>query len=305
MTPSESARSALRRLAWVCLVLVLAVTTLSAYMRLAKDGLGCQPWPQCHAQRATGQAGATPDATGTPAVAAARLAHRIAAVAVLLLVIAMLAIALATRPRWRADTLLLIALLVATLWLAVLGRWTAQSRLPAVVLGNLLGGFVLLALCLRLAAPARPGVHAGLRSWIGLAVLLVLAQIALGGMVSATSSLLACGSLGDCWAAAQGQSWLVLDPWRIAARADASAASQGAPLQWLHRLGALLVLLYGLMLALLMRPRDRIAATLLLACLLAQALLGPLLGVMAAPMVLALLHNVLAATILALLARWL
>ena len=35
----------LRRLALLCAVMVLAVTSLSAYIRLSKAGLGCAPWP--------------------------------------------------------------------------------------------------------------------------------------------------------------------------------------------------------------------------------------------------------------------
>ncbi len=291
-------------MAWVCVVLVLAITTLSAYMRQVKAGLGCEPWPQCYSQSAAGQPEAGPMVTNTPAVVAARLAHRIAAVAVLLLVLAMLATALKSRPRWRADTALVIALLAITLFLALLGRWTAQSRLPAVVLGNLVGGFAMLALCLRLAAPARSGIQAGLKPWLWLATALVLAQVALGGMVSATASLLSCTGLGDCWTAAQAQSWAVLDPWRLPAD-HLSAAGQGAPLQLLHRLGAIAVLLCTLPLAVLLRRRNRMAATVLLICLLAQALLGPLIGTMGAPLGLALLHNMLAAVVLALLARWL
>lgn len=304
MTSTEINRSALQRMAWLCVVLVLAITTLSAYMRQAKAGLDCEPWPQCYGQGVSGASATQPAAAAAPAVVAARLTHRIAAVAVLLLVVAMLVAALRSRPRWRADTALVAALLAVTLFLAVLGRWTAHSPLPAVVLGNLLGGFVMLALCLRLAAPA-PQAAGGLRPWVWLVAALVLAQTALGGMVSATSSLLSCSGLGDCWTAAQTQSWAVLDPWRAPSPSGGWPLDQGAPLQLLHRLGAIAVLLCGLPLAIVLRRRARLGATALLACLLAQLLLGPLLGSVGAPMALVLLHNVLAATVLALLARWL
>ena len=40
----------LRRLALLCAVMVLAVTSLSAFLRLSKAGLGCADWPACYGQ---------------------------------------------------------------------------------------------------------------------------------------------------------------------------------------------------------------------------------------------------------------
>ncbi|MBK6867070.1 MAG: COX15/CtaA family protein [Burkholderiales bacterium] len=306
MNFADRQRSALRPMAWVCVVLVLLITLLSAYMRLDKAGVGCQPWPQCYGQVAVDTAAvpsATPaDAGPAPAIVAARLAHRVVAVAVLLLVLAMAATGFGTRPRWRRETAEVLVLLATTLFLAVLGVWTAKSRLPAVALGNLLGGFLMLALCLRLATHRPPSAPARWRAWIGLAAALVLLQVAMGGMASTTHSILSCGSVADCWSAAQASSWSALDPWRVPAPPGDGA---GAPVQLAHRLGALAVLLCALPLALLMRRHDRAGALPLLACLLAQTVLGPLMVALGFPMALVLLHNLLAALTLALLARWL
>ena len=43
-------RMLLQRMAWVCAVMVLLIMSLSAYLRLSKAGLGCEPWPQCYGQ---------------------------------------------------------------------------------------------------------------------------------------------------------------------------------------------------------------------------------------------------------------
>ena len=51
-----------------------------------------------------------------------------------------------------AGGVLVAALLVLALGLAGLGIVTPGSRLPAVAMGNLLGGFAMLAICARLAA---------------------------------------------------------------------------------------------------------------------------------------------------------
>ena len=50
MNQSEGRMTRLRRLAWLCAVLVLAITSLSAFIRLSRAGLGCTPWPQCYTQ---------------------------------------------------------------------------------------------------------------------------------------------------------------------------------------------------------------------------------------------------------------
>ena len=303
---NQASQAALRRMAWVCVLLVLLVTTLSAYMRLDKTGLGCDGWPHCYGQAAAEQTATADAPTTSPAIAAARLAHRVTAVAVLVLVLAMLASCLSARPRLRAEGALVLALLAVTMFLAVLGVWTARSQLPAVTLGNLLGGFVMLALCLRLAAPRPLRASAGLRVWLWIAALLVLAQVALGGMISATHAALSCDSLAECWTAASTSSWQVLDPWRVPLIEGSAAVNPaGAPVQLLHRIGALLVLLCCLPLAWRLRRQDAAGARWLLACLLLQAALGPLMVALNLPMALVLLHNVLAATTLALLARWL
>lgn len=184
----------LRRLAWACAALLLVVTTASAFIRLSRAGIGCEPWPQCYVQRAQLSAPAL-EALDPPAVTAARKVHRVVASTALLLVVVLVARTLARRPRlWGAGRLAL-GLLGLSLFLAVLGAATGASRDPAVALGNLLGGFFMVALALRLArldASAPPGAL----WWLAL-VLLVL-QIAGGGLVSATDGPVRCGEWGVC-----------------------------------------------------------------------------------------------------------
>ena len=137
-----------------------------------------------------------------------------------------------------------LALLALALFLAVLGRWTAQSRLPAVTLGNLLGGFAMFALSVRMAllaaAPhsARPGA-APLAPWAWLAGLLLLAQVALGGLVSAGHAGLSCPTWGDCNLAAG--SWQALNPWLEPPTGALPTRPEGAWVHLLHRAGGLLL----------------------------------------------------------------
>src|SRR3990167_6360490 len=157
VAPQLSATSAgkrltlLHRMAWICAVLVLVITSLSAFIRLSKAGLGCEPWPQCYGQELRAQQQGAEPAQADAATAAARLAHRVIASTALLLILVMVMTALASRPALWPEGRLTLWLLFLALFLAVLGRWTSDARLPAVPLGNLLGGFAMFAVSVRLA----------------------------------------------------------------------------------------------------------------------------------------------------------
>lgn len=292
----------LRRMAWLCAALVIAITSLSAYIRLTKAGLGCADWPQCYGQSLREPEHAVSAKVGeSAATAAARLAHRVVAMAALLLVILMAMTCLAARPVLRREARIALALLACVVFLAVLGLWTTGARVPAVAMGNLLGGFVMLALCGRMArsaghASARRGAL-GAWAWVGVALL--LAQIALGGLVSAGFAGLSCPDLTGC--DASGVAWQTLDPWREpvldAARGTNPA---GALASDLHRASALLVALVVVPLAIAVwRGGRRSVAALVLALLAAQAALGTMLVVWRLPLAVALAHNLVAALLLA------
>lgn len=298
--PAGGAPPRLRRMAWLCAALVLAITTLSAWLRLTKTGIGCADWPACYgAVWQTAPAALPSGAPASGATLAVRLAHRVLAVAALVLIVVMLATAWPPRRHGWRVALENAALLAVTLGLAVLGALGAQSLLPAVALGNLLGGFAMLALCLRLAAHHRIAASAGPRAWLWLAFGLMVLETALGGLASASGSLLACDGMSDCWAQAQRQGWSALNPWQ------APAPTGSAGVQWAHQLGAWVVLLLTAPLAWRLRAQDGPGAAVLLACLALQAVLGPWMAAAAYPMAGVLAHNVLAALTLAVLARWL
>ena len=308
-TPQSARRRLIRLLAWVGAALMLLIVALSAFMRLYQSGLGCAGWPACYGQILSA---ASVDAAPTapdPVVASARAAHRITASAMLLLALALPLVTLARRPRLAREGKLSLGVLAMTLWLAALGVVSRGSTLPAVVLGNLLGGFITLALCVRLAAVAgdAPAPPSGLRRWARLALGLVLLQAILGGLVSATFSATACGSWSDCASIAQstGWDWSVLNPW-LAPTADTLGQAQprGAWLQWLHRAGAvaLLAAMAAVVVAALASRRRALALS--LAGLLGlQLTLGLLLTPASLPLAQVLLHNLATALLLALLAR--
>lgn len=280
MDDAEHRIQTLRRIAWVCLVLLLAVTSLSAFLRH-------QALP----------------IDGTSLVAAARLAHRITATSALLLVIAMLVLSLRITPPPRAERALSMGLLALALALALLGVFTTGARAPAVAMGNLLGGYCMLALAARLL------LSAGTRGLGGLAVAaaaLLLLQITSGVLLSATHAGRACSDLAECRALVHGigWDWQALNPWGEPLVAGLPPQAEGAPAQLLHRLGSVVV---APMLAWLgvaaIRHGRRHEGIALLALLAVQVALGMGVGSTGLPLLPVLLHNLAAALLLALVLR--
>jgi heme a synthase len=300
----------LRRLAWLCTVLMLATISLSAFMRLSQAGLGCADWPACYGQNLRDTQQGVQAASGH-AVAAARLAHRVVASLTLVLVIVLTMATLATRPVLRRAGALSLALLLLALALAVLGIATPGARLPAVAMGNLLGGYVMLALCWRLVASARPpsdATAARLGTWAVAGLVLLCGQLAGGALVSASYAALSCSELAECTraAAAVGWDWSVLNPWRepVVGGTALPVNAGSAFALWLHRIGAIVVLpvLALLGLAAWRRGRRRGGAALLVLAAV-QGALGLLIVANGLPLAAVLLHNLVAALLLATLVR--
>ncbi len=308
MDSTQHRRSGLRTLAFCCAALVLAITSLSAFIRLSHVGLGCEPWPSCYgsALRAA-QEGASAPVSGSTAVHVARLAHRVIATAALAGVVAMVALCLVGRPRMWRDGLLALLLLALALGLSVLGVWTSGSRLPAVAMGNLLGGMLMFALCWRLAAPSEPpdrGATNRVSVLAGIVAVLLLCQIALGALTSASYAGLSCSGALDCLRSTDMASWpwTMLDPWREPVW-DASAVpinGTAAVTQLLHRIGATVLVLLLVPLAIMaLRNRHRFEAWSLLVLLALQMVAGVMMVGTGLALPLVLVHNLIAVLMLA------
>lgn len=311
--PTLHRRRLIRWLALLGALLMLGVIAVSAYIRLAQTGVGCSGWPQCQGD-VLRQAQLLAPAADPAGIAQARRIHRLLAPAVLLLSVAILLLALLPRPRLRRAGRLGLFLLLLALLLAALGIAAGRSGLPAVVLGNLLGGFLMLAVAWRLAAVASAAADAPasanlrLRRWARWGLLLLALQVALGGLISATHGASACSGLSQCRevAAAAGWDWRFLNPW-LATPPEQVLPGQprGAWLQQWHHLGALLVLLVLAWIAwLALRQGRRLAALALYALLVVQLMLGLQLAPAGFPLPQVLAHNLAAALLVALLARW-
>lgn len=309
----EHRSTVVRRLAFWCAVLVLVITSLSAFIRLSQAGLGCEPWPQCFGSALhAAQQGVAPPASDSKAVQIARLAHRVIATGALAGVLTLVAVCLVGRPRlWRSG-LLACAALAFALGLAILGASTGGSRLPVVAIGNLVGGMLMFALCWRLAAPSpaaatqRPRTARSLLA--GAVFLLLLVQMGLGALTSASYAGQSCSGLFDCVRSADAAHWPweMLMAWREPFWDPQVLPTHAAAaiVQLVHRLGAAVVVLLAVPLALLSLRGERArAGGWLLVLLGMQLAVGVLLVGTDLALPVALIHNLLAASMLALVIR--
>ena len=282
----------MRWLVLAALLLVLVITTTSAYIRLSQAGLGCADWPACY-----GRAVQLPEAgqliPGQSSLFWARAIHRLAASSIGVLLVLIVFLGRENLQGAGARVAAWAALGLAGL-LAGLGMIT-PSNLPAVTLGNLLGGMTMAAVLWWLHQRGRgePAVAGRMLLWCALAALAL--QIALGGMIGARQGALACVTLPEC----SGRWWPESTDWRVfnpffGLPAAEQAAAALAPLAMAHRYGALLLAVILCTLGVGAIRRGARAATLgwaLLGLLALQLLLGVAMVLANFPLPLALMHN--------------
>lgn len=197
----------------VCALMLLTVA-LSAFIRLAQSGQVCSQWLDC----APPLGSAAPALRAEALVPLARQAHRVVATVLLALALVLALGLAATRqqlgsPRPARLGLGVLGLGLALAALGIVGR---NSSAPAIMLGNLLGGLLMLTVCWQLvlalrpagaAGPAQPAAAARWHRNAGAALLMLWLQVASGGWLGvgalaqlpATTAWAALHPLG-CWA---------------------------------------------------------------------------------------------------------
>ncbi len=194
---------------------------------------------------------------------------------------------------------------------AMLGMWTVTLLLkPIVVMGHLLGGITTFALlayaALRFSGvAARDDRYAALRRAVGVGIVLLVAQIALGGWTSSNYAALACGTdfptcLGQWAPPTDFKEGFVL--WRgIGVNYEGGVLDMAArsAIQIAHRFGALVVFCYLAWLALQASRRGlRGFGFAIAVVLVAQVLLGISNVHFGLPLPVATAHNGVAALLL-------
>ena len=183
------------------LLLVMALVSLSSYLRLDHSGIGCTPWPDCYGN--IGVQTEEPDIESTyerlvaearQPMSWARPMHRLIASVLGLLVLGIVGLSL----RNKENRGLSFTLLGLTVFLAWLGIYSEGLHNPAVVMGNLGGGFAMLGLFGWLVFNNSGDSSLNYRHWVSLSIGLLCVQVVLGGLTSANFAADSCQTLPHC-----------------------------------------------------------------------------------------------------------
>jgi len=305
-------------------VLALIVVMLGAYTRLKDAGLGCPDWPGCygHMVAPTTPAGVLHATTAFPGEAVnemkawTEMTHRYVAGTLGLLIFISALLIISRRKLANQPIGLALGLMALVVFQALLGMWTVTLRLlPTVVMLHLLGGMTILTLLwllvLRLGEFFQTKTHYSarvFRPWAVIGLIIVIAQIILGGWTSANYAALACPDFPYC----QGkllppldfqsayQFWMAIGPNFQGGVLNNIAR---VTIHMTHRFGGLITFIYISWLAiwLLVASKSEILqriAVIMLVVLVTQVMLGIANVVWLLPLPIAVAHNGVAALLL-------
>jgi len=316
-----------RKLVWVTLFLTFDLIMFGAFTRLTDSGLGCPDWPGCyghanpiqaHADISAAEA-ALPTGPVTVVKAWIEMIHRYFAMAIGVLIVAMMIISwrrwLQSRRTQSKFSPVFPTYLFAFVCLqGAFGAWTVTMNLqPIIVTIHLLLGMALLALLAWFGAcqnnhPAMPESAASLRTPAVLATVLLAIQIGLGGWVSTNYAALACTDFPLC-------NGMFLPPmdfangftlWRdlgMTAHGEYLPFDALTAIHWTHRTFAFVVfamIAWVALRAIRSASLNKTARWLLILIML-QLLIGIATIFLQLPLLLAVLHNGIAALLLLLL----
>lgn len=216
----EENRKPAFKLALIAVVMTIVVVVLGAFTRLVDAGLGCPDWPTCYghimwpetAEEIASANNIYPDAPVETDKTWPEMVHRYFASGLGVLAIGLLVMCWRARKTVQDQPIKLPIFLLAFIILqGMFGMWTVTLKLwPQVVTAHLLGGFATLSmlwlLTLRLNNQywqVTTNEMAALNRLKPLAVvglLIVIAQIALGGWTTSNYAALACPDLPTCQA---------------------------------------------------------------------------------------------------------
>lgn len=310
----------MKKLVLFSIFLALVVIILGAYTRLTDAGLGCPDWPGCYGQLVVPQSESLVDAANQafperPVEAEKawnEMIHRYFASALGFVILLIFILSLVRRLRAKSGPIKLpFFLLILVCFQGALGMWTVTlNLLPVVVMGHLLGGFTVLSclflLYLRMMNFRIPGGDPKVRRFAKfgiIGIVLLVGQIALGGWTSANYASLACTELPICegnWSAKLNVPGAFSVPDADNYEFGVHPYEERMTMHITHRFGAIIVFLYLCWLAVALYAKAdsgmiKRMASLMLVVLGVQIALGISNVVYALPLIVATMHNAVAA----------
>jgi len=307
-----------RKLCLFGALLALCVIVLGAYVRLNHAGLGCPDWPGCYGHLTAGQAAenqhianaAYPDRPVEYRKALLEMLHRYLATILGIVILVIAALAWRNRLDAQQPVRLPLATVALVIFQGMLGMWTVTLLLkPAIVSAHLAGGLTTMALLwwmsLETTRRSRPQAESRLRTWAVIGMVVLGAQILLGGWVSTNYSAVACPDFPTCqrsfWPEMDFKDAFVL--WRgLGIDYEHGVLDHPArvAIHFTHRIGAIVAaLVLGFVAWTAIRTGQsrgvRTAGIALAAALVTQLLVGPIMVLKTFPLSLATAHNAVAA----------
>ncbi len=300
-----------KRLSVLAAMVAFCVVVLGAYVRLSDAGLGCPDWPGCYGALTVPQSEAAiasaqqayPDKPLQHAKAWKEMAHRYLAGSLGLLVLLLGVLAYRQRQFLHTPWQLSAGLIGLIVLQALLGMWTVTLLLkPMIVTLHLLGGMTTLAvlswIACRHVVSQRIVIRPWQLRWLQLALLVWILQVLLGGWTSSNYAALACTDFPTC----HGAWWPDMDVGEAFHLTRALGESRDGgqlhlnaltAIQWVHRLGALLVFVWLMVSVKLVwqSAMPRWLTGCLLVLVLGQIALGIANLILQLPLVLAVMHN--------------
>ena len=314
----------IKYVASIAMILALFVVMLGAYTRLTDAGLGCPDWPGCYGHMVLPSAqnelesaqSQYPQIPIEAQKAWTEMAHRYAAGTLGLFILFIAGSIFWRRLRGEGLSLpwfLALTLILLVLFQAALGMWTVTLKLlPVVVMGHLLGGILIFSClsCLWLQlSSVSPLNLPQWRNWVLLGAVIVFCQIALGGWVSSNYAGIACIGFPQCngqWLPALhfSQGFNLFSPVGANYQGGVLDNDVRMTIQYIHRLGAILTAAYVLILGSLLLTKVenktlRLFALLAILLIVVQFILGVMNVLYLLPLGVAVMHNGVAALLMA------
>lgn len=246
-------------------LLGIFVVMLGAYTRLTDAGLGCPDWPGCYGHLVLPNQGehlqsaqkAYPDIPIEQSKAWTEMVHRYIAGTLGLFIAAIFIFSIIKRFKRQAFPFLIPMILFGLLFFqAALGMWTVTLKLlPLVVMGHLLGGMTLVTLLWLLRLQLLNKTHyvqdQRFKPWVVFGLIALVIQISLGGWVSANYAGLSCIGFPFCNGKLIPQlnlaeAFTLINKVGENYQGGLLETNARITIQWVHRLGAMLVASYWL-----------------------------------------------------------